>query len=93
MITKNVISKSTAGYIVPVRKDYITFFVLGQEINLISDECYFGRNTVAEINNLYYYLGNEQATISAAILAWQISNNRELLDGELRQVMIDNHIL
>jgi hypothetical protein len=93
MIADNIVSKTSSGYINLVCKDYITFLVLGQEINLITDDCYFGRNTVAEINNQYHYLGNEKPTIGIAILAWQEFNKRELNQEELRQVMIDNQIL
>jgi hypothetical protein len=94
MIARNVTSEPVSiGYISLVHKDYITFIILTQEVNLISDECYFGRNTVAEINNKYHYLGSEIPTIGTAILAWQEVNGRELDQQELRQIMIDNHIL
>jgi hypothetical protein len=93
MITKNVMSEELAGYIIPVRKDYITFIVLDQNINFISDECYFGLNTVAEIDDEYYYLGKVSPNISMAILAWQEANNREFTNEELRQVLTDNNVL
>ena len=93
MIMKNVISEEPTGYIVPVRKDYITFTVLDQEVNFISDECHFGRNTVAEIDDEYYYLGKQLPNISMAILAWQEANSRELTEQELRQVLTDNNVL
>lgn len=76
-----------------VYKDYVTFTVLGEEIHLISDELDHGRNTVAEIKNRYHYLGNEYPTISTAIFAWQETNGRDLTSEELRQVMVDNHLL
>jgi hypothetical protein len=76
-----------------VYKDYVTFTVLGEDIHLISDELDYGRNTVAEIKNRYHYLGNEYPTISAAIFAWQETNGRDLTSEELRQVMVDNHLL
>lgn len=76
-----------------VYKDYVTFVVLGQEINLISDELDTGRNTVAEINEKYYYLGNEYPNVSAAIFAWQDAFERELSGDELRQTLIDNKLL
>jgi hypothetical protein len=93
MITKNVISKEPTGYIFPVRKDYITFLVLDQEINFISDQCYFGLNTVAEVNDKFYYLGSQLPNISTAIMVWQDINNKELTNEELRQVMTNGHIL
>ena len=74
-------------------KDYITFTIMDQKIHLISDECYFGRNTVAEINFQYYYLGGEIPNIAAAIFIWQEINKKELDTQELRQVMIVNKIL
>jgi hypothetical protein len=76
-----------------VYKDYVTFQVLGLEINLISNETEYGRSTVAEMPDHYHYLGNEQPTIAAAIFAWQEVNGRELTEEELRQVMVDNHFI
>ena len=76
-----------------VYKDYVTFIVMGQEINIISDETDYGRNTVAEIGDSFHYLGDEYPTISSAIFAWQEVNNKELSSGELRQVMVDNNLL
>jgi hypothetical protein len=76
-----------------VYKDYVTFTVLGQEIGLISDELDYGRSTVAEMNDKYYYMGNEYPTISTAIFAWQESFGRDLTNEELKQVMRDNHLI
>jgi len=76
-----------------VYKDYITFQVLGQEINLISSETEYGRNTVAEMPNQYHYLGDEVPNIAAAIFAWQEVNGRDLTEEELRQVMVDNGLI
>jgi hypothetical protein len=75
-----------------VYKDYVTFTVLGKEILLFSEELCTGRNTVAEIDNQYHYLGNEYPTISAAIFAWQEVNGRDLTNEELSQVMKDNKL-
>jgi hypothetical protein len=76
-----------------VRKDCITFQVMGQEINLYSEELEYGRSTVAEMGNYYHYLGDEIPGIAAAIYAWQEANNRELSNEELRQIMLDNHLI
>jgi hypothetical protein len=76
-----------------VYKNYVTFNVLGLEINLISDETEHCLNTVAEINNKYHYLGSEHPTISGAIFAWQETNGRDLTSEELHQVMVDNNLL
>ncbi len=76
-----------------VRKDYVTFTVMGQEINLISDTTAHGLSTVAEIDNHFYHLGNELPVISSAIFAWQEVNDRDLTNEELRQVMVDNHLI
>lgn len=75
-----------------VYKDYTTFTVLGQEINLVSDETDYGRNTVAEITDSYYYLGDEFPTVATAILAWQEVNGRNLTGEELHRVLLDNHL-
>lgn len=76
-----------------VFKDYITFMVKGQEINLISDEINCSYNTIAEINNVYYYLGNEFPNVLAAVLAWEELNDETLSSEELSQVMVENKLV
>jgi hypothetical protein len=76
-----------------VYKDYITFIILGDEVNLISNETSYGRSTVAEINNKYYYLDDEVPLISTALFAWQELNNKQLNSEELHQVMVDNNLI
>ena len=76
-----------------VYKDYVTFTVLGQEVNLISSETDYGTSTVAEVNERYHYLGNEPPSVLAAVWAWQKINGRELTNEELNQVMTDNHLI
>jgi hypothetical protein len=73
--------------------DYVTFLVMGQEVNLISDELDFGRNTVAEINNRIHYMGAESPSITTAIFAWQEVNGKELTDEEFKQVLLDNQLI
>ena len=76
-----------------VYKDYLVFSILGEEVNLISDETDYGRNTVAEVSDSYHYLGNEYPNIAAAILVWQDIHGRELTSEELRQVLIVNNLM
>lgn len=76
-----------------VYKNYVVFTILGEEINLISDETSYGRNTVAEIDGHYHYLDNELPTVASAIFAWQEYYNRDLTNEELRKVMVDNHLI
>jgi hypothetical protein len=76
-----------------VYKDYVSFTVLGKEIILISDETESGRNTVVEIDNNYYYIGNEYPTIAAAIFGWQDAFERDLTQEELRQTLVDNNVI
>lgn len=68
----------------------MTFQIFGQEINLISSETDCGLNTIAVMPKQYYYLGSEPANIVSAIFAWQETNNREMTDKEVHQVMHDN---
>jgi hypothetical protein len=76
-----------------VYKDYETFIVMGQEVNLISDETDYGLNTIAEVDGDFHYLGSENPGVSAAIFAWQEINGRLLNERELHQVMVDNHLI
>lgn len=75
-----------------VYKNYISFVVLGQEVNLISDDTDYGRNTIAEILDNYYYLGDEYPNIATAIITWQEINNRELTIDEMQQTLINNQM-
>lgn len=76
-----------------VYKDCNTFKVLGKEINLYSEDMEYGRNTVAEMDDFFHYLGNETPNVAAAIFAWQEVYGRDLTNEELRQVLIDNQLL
>ena len=73
--------------------DYITYLVMGQEVNMFSDETDYGLSTVAEINGQYFYLGKCLSNIHNAILAWQDANDRDITQQELSQVLLDNGIL
>jgi hypothetical protein len=76
-----------------VYKDYISFDIMGDKVSIISDETSHGRNTVAEIDGNYHYLGDEFHGIAAAIFAWQEVNGTDLTVDELHQIMLDNHII
>jgi len=76
-----------------VYKDYLVFKILGEEINIISDETSYGRSTVVEINKVYHHMGNEFPGVAAAIYAWQEVNGRDLTNEELHQILEDNKVL
>ena len=48
-----------------VHKDYATFSILGQDINIFSEDLGRVRNTVAEIDGSFHYLGDE-------FLTWEV---------------------
>jgi hypothetical protein len=81
------------GYIMIVHKDYITFSVLGKEINIFSEDLGHSRNTVAEMDGNFHYLGDEVPNVGSAVFAWQDVNGRDLTEDELRQVLIDNRLI
>jgi hypothetical protein len=60
-------------------------------IYLHSEEMSWGKNTVAEIDNKVFYLGDVVPNINNAILAFQELNNVKLTNDELKQVLIDNN--
>jgi len=74
-------------------RDYTTFSILGQEINIISEDLGHVRNTVAEIDGSFYYLGDEVPNVGSAVFAWQDVHGRDLTEDELRQVLIDNQLI
>jgi hypothetical protein len=76
-----------------VYKNYQVFNLLGEELNIISDETVYGRNTVVEINNIYHHMGDEFPGVAAAIYAWQEVNGRDLTNEELHLILEDNKLL
>jgi hypothetical protein len=76
-----------------VYKDYLTFTLMGKEINLISNETAYGLSTVVEIDGHYHYMDNEPPNVATAVFAWQEVNGRDLTNEELRQVMVDNKLI
>jgi hypothetical protein len=76
-----------------VYKNYLVFKILGEEVNIISDETAYGRNTVVEMKNVYHYMGEEFPGVAAAIFAWQEVNGRDLTNEELHQIMSDNNFI
>jgi len=74
-----------------IYKNYTTYLILNIEVNITSESFSFFRNTVAEINGNFYYLGSEPDNIESAIWAWQEYFNKELTSSELNQILIDNN--
>jgi hypothetical protein len=76
-----------------VRNDCLTFQIMGKEIHIYSEKIGHGRSTVADIDGYFHYLGDEPANIAAAVFAWQEVNGRDFTGEELRQVLVDNHLI
>lgn len=76
-----------------VDKSYMTFKVLTEVIGIISEDTSYGRNTVVELSDHYHYMGSEPPNVATAIFAWQEVFGRDLTSEELRQVMVENHII
>lgn len=76
-----------------VYTDYQVFKILGEEVNIISDETAYGRNTVVEMKKVFHYMGDEFPGVAAAIYAWQEVNGRDLTNEELHQILEDNKLL
>lgn len=74
-------------------RDCATFKVMNKEINIYSEDLENTRNTIAEIDDIIHYLGNEPPNVASAIFAWQEVNGRDLTNEELRQVLVDNNLL
>jgi hypothetical protein len=76
-----------------VRNDCVSFKVMGQTINLYSEDFGYSLSTVADMGDHFHYLGNEHPNVTAAIFAWQEVNGRDLTNEELRQVLVENNLL
>lgn len=73
-----------------VYKDYVSFKILGSEVNLITENFDHGLHTVAEIGSRYYHLGNEPCNLTVAISAWQRAKNKILSSDEIDLIYTDN---
>jgi len=74
-----------------VYNNYLSFKILGQYINMFSDETDYGRRTVAEINDSYHYLGDVEPTIQTAILLWEKLNGKNLSEDEIIDLTIEGY--
>jgi hypothetical protein len=84
---------TTLSNTVIIRDDCIVFQILDTIIRLYSEKLDYGVNTVAELDDKFYYLGSELPTIGSAIFAWEYINNRSLTEVEFKQVLMNNNIL
>ena len=73
-----------------IYNNFITFKILNIDINIISDQTNYGTNTVAEINDKYFYLGNQDPNVLAAIFAWEIFSGKSISDKDFAQALEDN---
>jgi hypothetical protein len=71
-------------------KDYTTFNILGEELNIFSFETEYGRSTVAELSNQFYYLGDEPNDLETALFAWQDMRNKTLTLEEFEEIVSIN---
>lgn len=76
-----------------VYNNYQVFRILDEEVNIISDDTAYGRNTVVEINKIFHHMGDEFPGVAAAIYAWQEVNGRDLSNEELHRILEDNKLL
>ena len=76
-----------------VWKDCLTFKIIGETIYLYSGETSYGLNTVADIDNHFYYLGDKAGDITSAIFAWKAISGRTLTFEEENQILIDNNLM
>jgi hypothetical protein len=74
-----------------IYKDYITFKILEDIVDVFSDETDYGRNTVALINEkVYYYLGLEEPTLENVMFAWQDFNEVLLSEEQFETILKQN---
>ena len=74
-------------------KNCISFTIFGKEINLISEDTGNGYNTTAEIEDKFYFIGDEAPVFLSAVFAWEEFHGRDLTIDELHQAMIDNKLM
>lgn len=60
------------------------------QVGMFSSETAYGWQTIAEVNQQYYYLGDQLFNIATAIVLWENLNNVILNPEEVEKVMLDN---
>lgn len=72
-------------------KDYITFKILNDIVDVISDETDYGRSTVVVTNGKnYYYMGDEPPNLETVLFAWQDLNEILLSEEQFETIMKQN---
>jgi hypothetical protein len=74
-------------------RDATAFIILDIEVLLYSEEVNGNLNTVAQIDNDIYYLGDNPPNILSAVEAFEEFTNAKLSQSELNKVMIDNNLI
>ena len=71
-------------------KDCITFNILGDELNIFCNNTDYGRSTVAELNDQFYYLGDKPVDLTSALFAWENLLGKILSPTELEEITKNN---
>lgn len=74
-----------------VYSNYLSFKILGKNINIFSEDTDYGRNTIAEVDDIYHYLGDVEPTVETAIALWQKLNGKELSEDEMIDSIIEGY--
>lgn len=74
-------------------RDAITFNILDIEVLLYSHDINGILNTVAEIDEDIYYLGENAPNILSAVEVFENFTNSKLSKEELQQVMLENNLV
>lgn len=68
--------------------NFITFNIFNIEVNLLSIETdWYGINTIAEIDNIYYQMGDAAVNILTAIKAYEWINECTLSKEEIKEIV------
>ena len=70
--------------------DCKTFNILGDVVDVISDETDYGQSTVIQFGDIFYYFGHEPPTLETALFAWQDLVNISLTDDQIDGVIKAN---
>lgn len=73
-------------------KDCLEYKIKDKKITIISDLINEINNTVAEIDNKYYYLGDETPNLLAAIIAYQEVTGLTISASEMHIILEENKL-
>ncbi len=76
-----------------LRNNTISYHMLGEIMELVSDQTSYGLSTVALFRGKTHYLGDEEPNVVSAIHVYESVNNMDLNEDQMAQITLDNYLI